>query len=59
MEMAVFNLKGERISTLYYGLQNAGPGTVQWSAADVPSGIYLIQGRFSNMVHTKKVLLLK
>jgi hypothetical protein len=55
----VYNIRGQQVATLVDGQRMAGIHNVQWSAADMPSGIYLYKLDVGNTTLTKKVTLLK
>ncbi|MBZ0264045.1 Omp28-related outer membrane protein [bacterium] len=55
----VLNLIGQNIATLISGPMQAGQHQVQWNAADMSSGIYLIQLQTPHGVQSEKVMLLK
>lgn len=59
VELAIFNLIGERVATLVSGSVNAGVHNVSWNAADVPSGMYFYRLVMGNQIQTRKMLLLK
>lgn len=59
VELAVFNVTGERIATLLNGQEDAGIHTVQFDAANLASGIYfyrIIAGKYQK---TMRMLLLQ
>ena len=45
ISIAVFDLRGREVARLFDGFQGAGRYSVEWDAADLPSGIYAV--RFS------------
>lgn len=65
VELAVFNILGQRVKTLFNGLLNQGSYTFQWNGRDerdttVPSGIYFYQLRIDRqVVETRRMLLVK
>lgn len=59
VELAVYNLSGERVATLVHGLQEAGSHQARFAGDHLPSGTYfyrLIAGEFQQ---TRKLLLVK
>ena len=65
VHLRIFNILGQRVATLYDGLQSAGYQKVQWNAS-VSSGIYFyrieataVNGSTKHFVATKKMLLLR
>lgn len=64
VELAVYNLLGQKIRTLVSGNQAAGYYTVQWNGRNdagqpVPTGIYLYVLRAGNFVKSHKMALIK
>jgi hypothetical protein len=55
----VFNLLGERVSTLADGRWSAGEHTIRWAADGLTSGTYLVRMTAGNRFKTQKVLLLR
>ena len=41
LDLDIYNLKGQKIQTLFNGKKEAGKYTFHWNATDQPSGIYL------------------
>lgn len=64
VSLAVFNIRGECVSTLLNQMQDAGQYTIQWSGQDtngrsVASGIYFYQIRTENFQQRRKMILLR
>lgn len=64
VNLSVYNLKGQLISTLVNGHQEAGNYTTLWNGTDdngkmVPSGIYLTKFESGDYTSTKKMILMK
>ncbi|MCB9357959.1 MAG: T9SS type A sorting domain-containing protein [Calditrichaeota bacterium] len=59
IELAVFNLSGQRVATLYSGSAAAGVHRVDWSANGASSGMYFYRLQMGNQVLTRKMLLMK
>ena len=60
----IYDLTGKLIYDLVNDFYLAGSYTSQWDAVDqqgspVPSGIYIYQLRSNDIIHTKKMLLLR
>jgi hypothetical protein len=55
----IFNSLGEKIKTLYSGLQMSGTHEIVFDGGSLPSGIYFYQITTRNFTETKKCLLLK
>ena len=63
VELAVFNLSGQKVATLLQGRREAGQYTVRWDGLEdgrsLASGIYLYRLRDGDQVETRKLLLLR
>jgi len=64
VELAIFNVAGQRVKTLVHGLQTAGWKTVAWNAKDeaelpVRSGVYLYRLRAKDFSSMRSLLYLK
>ena len=64
VQVEVFNILGQRVTTLLDREQPAGAHTVDWSGKDdsgvpVPSGIYLYRVTIEEFAVTRKMTLLK
>lgn len=59
IELSIFNMKGERVITLFDGERTAGQYSQIWYASHVQSGVYLLRARYGNQITTQKLLLLK
>ena len=64
VELAVYNLLGQKVATLVSGVREAGQYTVQWNGHDerghiLTSGVYLYRLRGGEQVETRKLLLLQ
>jgi subtilisin-like proprotein convertase family protein len=57
--LRVFNLAGQQVATLLDNALTAGPHTVHFDAADLPTGVYFAQLGVSGALLTKKIVLLK
>jgi hypothetical protein len=58
--VAVYNLLGQRVGTLFDGQQASGTYRLQWQAGDLPSGVYLYQLEVDGaVVAAKKMMLTK
>lgn len=65
IELKVFNLLGQEVSTIYKGIKNAGKYIIRFSGNNLPSGIYFyrlstknLKTRITNF-ETKKMILFK
>jgi hypothetical protein len=64
LSLTVYNVLGQRVTTLAEGLYSAGEHTVTWDATDsrgrkVSSGVYLYRLTTGDLGRTRKMLLLK
>jgi N-acetylmuramoyl-L-alanine amidase len=58
--MAIYNVAGQRVATLYEGqLLGAGFHEVQWDARDLPSGVYFARMRAADFQSTVQMVLVK
>ncbi|GEM_PF-4043289 len=55
----VYNLLGQKVTTLINGHINAGYHTVQWDASHYSSGVYFYSLKAGNFHQVKKLMLLK
>jgi len=63
VQITVFNLLGQKINTLFQGIQNPGAYRIIWDGKDesgrtVPGGIYFFQMTAGSFSQTKKMILL-
>lgn len=59
VELKIYNLVGQEISTLISKYLFEGEHQIQWDASNLPSGIYLYKLKTSYYTSTKKIILLK
>ncbi|MCK4329402.1 T9SS type A sorting domain-containing protein [candidate division WOR-3 bacterium] len=59
IEIAVYNLLGERVAVLATGTKDAGFYTVIWNTDNVPSGVYFYAMKTERFTETKKILVMK
>jgi len=59
VNVAVYNLMGQAISTLTEGYKDAGSYTLTWDASSHVSGMYLVRAETASSVSTQKLLLIK
>jgi len=57
--LTVYNIRGQKVTTLADGFFGAGTHTVTWDATKVSSGVYLYRLEANDLVETKKMILLK
>lgn len=59
VQLNVYNVLGQRVSTLLNGPMSAGSHTVNFSASRLSSGVYLYQLRAGDFVQNRTMLLIK
>ena len=59
VNVSVYNLMGQAVSTLTEGYMHAGNYTLTWNASEQVSGMYFIRAETAGVVSTKKLLLIK
>jgi hypothetical protein len=57
--LAVYNILGQKVATLYEGYQNAGYYKVDFDASKLTSGVYIYQIKANEFVSSKKLILIK
>jgi len=59
VELCVFDLLGNKVSSIESGNKNAGTHTINWNAENLNQGMYLLQLKAGNNSSTKKVIINK
>lgn len=59
VELAVYNIAGQKVATLVNEKQSAGEYSINWNATDFPSGTYIYQLKAGKFIQSKKMILLK
>ena len=59
IDVSIYNLKGQMITSLYQGYQTAGYHEVDFDASDLSSGMYFVRITNQNEAHSQKILLMK
>ncbi len=64
IELTVFNIKGQKVKTLYSGIADEGEHSITWSGKDtndksVSSGLYLYKLKTNNNTFTRKMIMMK
>ncbi len=59
VKLDVFNILGQKVSTLVNRRMEAGVHTVNFNAANLSSGVYFYRLQSGNFVQTKKMMLVK
>lgn len=59
INLSVFNMLGQLVTTIYSGKLDAGTHFVEFDGSELPSGIYFYRLESDNFVQTKKMTLMK
>jgi hypothetical protein len=59
VELSIYNLLGQKVTTVVSERQKAGHYQVQWDAQDFGSGIYYYKIEAGDFVDVKKMILLR
>jgi hypothetical protein len=59
VELSIYNLLGQKVSTLVSERQNAGSHRVEWDASQMASGIYYYMLKTNEFTDVKKMILLR
>lgn len=59
VRLDVYNVMGQRVATLVSAHQNAGHHTATFDGSRLSSGVYIYRLQAGNVVHTRKMLLVK
>ena len=64
IDLIIYNIKGEKVRTLYSGYLNSGYHSIIWdghsdSKIELPSGIYIVSFNFNNQTITNKLVKIK
>ncbi|MFQ6008799.1 MAG: T9SS type A sorting domain-containing protein, partial [Candidatus Zixiibacteriota bacterium] len=59
VKLEIYNIMGQKVTTLIDRQMEAGRYTIQWDASNVASGVYLYRLQAGDFVDTKKMTLLK
>ncbi len=59
VNLSVFNMLGQLVTTIYNGKLEAGTNYVEFDGSQLPSGIYFYRLEADNFVKTKKMTLMK
>jgi len=59
VRLEVYNILGQKVTTLIDGKQRAGYKTARWDASTFSSGIYFYRLQAGDFVETRKMILLK
>ncbi|MFA7195294.1 MAG: T9SS type A sorting domain-containing protein, partial [Candidatus Neomarinimicrobiota bacterium] len=59
VDIAVYDLNGRHIRTLYQGYQSAGEYSIRFDARNLSSGVYICRLKAGDRILTRKMTLLK
>jgi len=59
VSLKVYDLLGKEITSLINNTMNPGNHSVQWNAANIPSGVYFYRFQAGSFMDTKKLVLLR
>jgi len=59
VEIAIYNMKGQAVSSLQNGIQEAGAYSLNWNAENMQSGVYFLRVSIGSAMETQKLLLVK
>ena len=59
ISLSIYNLLGQRVETLFNGIQNPGEHAITWDASHLPSGIYFAQLETADRRENIKMVLLR
>ena len=59
VELAVYDIAGQKVARLLAAPQRAGPHRFEWHAGDLASGVYFYRLTAAAFTQTKKCVLLK
>jgi hypothetical protein len=57
--LSIYNLLGQKVATLFEGVQEAGEHKVVWDAAGAPSGVYFYRLAADEYVETRRMVLIR
>ena len=64
IKLSIFNIKGEKVRTIYDGYLDSGYQSMKWNGqndngATLPSGIYIMRLNYNNQIIANKMVKLK
>ena len=59
MQIDIYNVLGQKVTTLESGYKEVGTYSITWDAADVSSGIYFVKAQAEGFTQTQKLMLIK
>jgi len=59
VELAIYNIAGQRVATLFKGAQAAGEHQAVWDAGSTPSGLYFYRIAIGDSFENKRMILLR
>ncbi|NOX88402.1 MAG: T9SS type A sorting domain-containing protein, partial [Calditrichaeota bacterium] len=59
VRLSIYNILGQRVTTLVDRIHSAGSYVYQWNASNVPSGIYFVRLNVNGQTQIRKMMLVK
>ena len=59
IEISVYNINGRLVENLVSRFEYSGSHSINWKAANQPSGLFLLKVQFKNQIQTEKLYLVK
>ena len=59
VDLSIFNVLGQKIATLFSGLQTSGLHKIKWNASSLPSGLYFYRLKAGSYCQTRRMLYIK
>jgi len=59
VSLSVYNPLGQKVATLFDGVQQAGEHKVVWEAAGAPSGVYFYRMTSTQFSETRRMVLIR
>ncbi len=59
VSLAIYNLLGQKVATLFEGPQQTGEHRAVWNANEVPSGVYFARLEAADKIATSRMILLR
>jgi len=59
VDLSIYNILGQHLTTLVFGKQAAGSYQIEWNADNYPSGVYYYRIKSGDYWDVKKMLVIK
>jgi len=59
VELSIYNLEGQKITTLINRYMSSGEYSKIWDGSNLPSGIYFVRIKYGNVIKIQKAFLIK